>query len=237
MSLPKRTKAPLRAISGLFAALLLIAVACPASAKTAPKATAKAIAVVVTPSGSHLVGNPHAPVRLVEYISYTCPHCAAFEAESAAPLRASYITTGNVSLEVRHWPRDPIDLTAAALAACAEPRQFLGLHHALMQAQPKLAGVSIEQLRHWGTMDARAAAHEIAAATQLYAIGAGFGVDRAKADRCFADTALLRRIAVQGEDGSKQGVKGTPTFFLNDMRIYDTVTWAMLAPQIAARLP
>jgi hypothetical protein len=49
-----------------------------------------------------LLGNPrNAPVKLVEYISYTCPHCAHFEAESDAQLRIGFIATGKGSIEVR----------------------------------------------------------------------------------------------------------------------------------------
>ena len=217
--------------------VLLIAAAFLGAASPAPKSSAANAPVSVTPAGSHLIGNPQAPVRLVEYISYTCSHCAAFDAEGALPLQTGYLATGKVLLEVRHWPRDPIDLAAAALAGCGDPAGFPALHHALMQAQPKLVSASVDQVRHWMTLDASAASHEIAGVMNLYAIGAKYGVDRAHADRCFADTAYLRRIAAQGQDGSKLGVKGTPAFFINGLLIYDTVTWGLLQPQLAARLP
>jgi hypothetical protein len=59
------------------------------------------------------MGNPQAR-RLVEYMSYTCPHCAHFEAESALALRNGPIASGKGSFEVRHLLRDPIDATIAA---------------------------------------------------------------------------------------------------------------------------
>src|SRR5690242_131267 len=66
--------------------------------------------ISVTPAGSHLLGNPAAPVKLIEYISYTCPHCAHFQREADAPMRITYLQPGKVQVEVRHLVRDPIDM-------------------------------------------------------------------------------------------------------------------------------
>ena len=54
--------------------------------------------ITIAPSGSHIIGNPDAKVKLVEYMSYTCPHCAAFEAESATPLRADFVAAAEKAI-------------------------------------------------------------------------------------------------------------------------------------------
>src|SRR6478735_1491986 len=74
--------------------------------------------------GSFVQGNPDAKLKLVEYLSFTCPHCAHFEHEAIGPLTAKYIRTGLVSYEVRHAVRDGYDLAATLLARCSGPGPF-----------------------------------------------------------------------------------------------------------------
>src|SRR6476469_2811308 len=71
-----------------------------------------------TTHDSYVLGNPNAKLKLVAFISYTCPHCAAFDKEAEAPLRLTLIGTGKGSLEVRSFLRDPVDLTVAMLTHC-----------------------------------------------------------------------------------------------------------------------
>src|SRR3546814_16790857 len=81
------------------------------------------------------MGNPAAPVKLIEYLSYTCPHCAAFSAESAAVLRGRMVKSGKVSLELRNAVRDKLDLAAAALARSAGTQGFFAASDALFARQ------------------------------------------------------------------------------------------------------
>jgi len=76
-----------------------------------------------TPEGGFRIGNPNAPIKLVEYASHTCPHCAEFSVTGAAPLDA-YVGKGTVSYEIRNLVRDPVDLTVAMLARCGPPEAF-----------------------------------------------------------------------------------------------------------------
>src|SRR5690606_35752266 len=66
---------------------------------------------VVPTEFGHRIGNPNAKVKLVEYLSYTCPHCAEFARQGEAPIKLGYLAPGKVSIEIRHLVRDPIDLT------------------------------------------------------------------------------------------------------------------------------
>ena len=76
-----------------------------------------------TPEGGFVIGNPNAPLKLVEYASHTCSHCAAFSQEGAAKLD-EYVAKGTVSYEIRNQIHDPIDLTIALLARCGTPASF-----------------------------------------------------------------------------------------------------------------
>ena len=90
---------------------LLAAVAL--TAATAPRPWT-AVATPVA-NGSYLIGNPKARVKLVEYVSYTCPHCAHFTHESDAALGAM-VRSGSTSIELRNQVHDGFDLAAATLA-------------------------------------------------------------------------------------------------------------------------
>ena len=77
----------------------------------------------VTPDGGYVIGNPDAPLKLVEYASHTCHVCAQFSQEGAAGMD-EYVATGVVSYEIRTLIRDPIDLTISMLARCGAPGAF-----------------------------------------------------------------------------------------------------------------
>src|SRR3546814_914017 len=81
--------------------------------------------------GGFVMGKPDARTSLVEYISYTCSHCAEFTQKAAAPLKINWISTGAINVEIRNAVRDRYDLTAALLARCGGATKFFGNHHAL----------------------------------------------------------------------------------------------------------
>lgn len=190
---------------------------------------------------SHVLGNPAAPVRLVEYISYTCPHCAHFEMESEAPLRLGFIATGKGSIEVRSFVRDPIDMTAALLTHCGPPARFFGNHAAFLRAQDEwlanMGKLSEAQKGRWQNPDFAARTRAIANDFGFYALMARRGYDRAAVDRCLADKGLAERLARHTQEAAeKDFINGTPGFVLNGTPLAGTYTWAALKPQLEARL-
>src|SRR5207237_7803105 len=89
----------------------------------------------VNPTGSGFVmGNPRAAVKLVEYGSYTCPHCAAFQKEGLAALKSRYIAPGKVSFEFRSFVRNGPDYALSLLALC-EPGKAAPRTEALFATQ------------------------------------------------------------------------------------------------------
>ena len=94
-------------------------------------------AVSLTPQGGHLIGNPDAPVRLIEYASYTCRDCAAYNLQSEGVLGLAYLPSGRVAVEVRLLNETPIDLAAAMLANCGDPARFPLNHNALLRSQAR----------------------------------------------------------------------------------------------------
>jgi protein-disulfide isomerase len=219
-----------------FAFLALAGLA--AAAGAAPKTVGWNYVVSLGADGSHVLGNPAAPVKLAEYISYTCPHCAQFTTESEGPLRIGYLSSGKVSVEVRHLLRDPIDLTVAMLTNCGPKEKFFLNHSAFMRSQDTwirpMVSATPAQKQRWvsGTLLQRNQA--IANDFRFYAIMQSRGYDRMTADKCLADQALAQRLGKQAQQGYSLGIRSTPSFTINGKLLDDTSEWSELRPQLDA---
>lgn len=187
-----------------------------------------------TPTAAWTIGNPAARVKLVEWGSYTCPHCAHFAAESQVPLERKLIRSGQVSLTVRHVVRDPLDLAAVAVARCGGPAGFVRRHHALFAAQGSWLDKGGAYLQANGDALAKlprpAAFRRIADNAGLSAIGRASGLTDAQLAACFTAPAL-ERAGTLGDSPAE--VQGTPSFYVNG-RLVEGFDWAALQPQLAA---
>ena len=187
-------------------------------------------------TGSYRIGNPAAKVKLVEYVSYTCPHCAHFTAESAAVLKGRMIRSGSVSLEVRNTIHDKLDLLAAMLARCVGPAAFPRFHDTLFARQPQWVaagmaydGANAERLRG---RPAPAQMRALADGAGLTALARGAGMTNAAVTRCFTDPKVLERtLAVS--NATNPEVRGTPAFEI-DGRLVQGITWPGLEPMLRA---
>lgn len=191
---------------------------------------------VATPvaSGSYLIGNPKARVKLVEYVSYTCPHCAHFEKEADATLDAM-VRSGSTSVEIRNQVHDGIDLAAATLARCAGAAAFPKVHAAFFARQEQWyeraaawAEGNRERVKSWPQLAQLSA---IAEGAGLPAIAREAGAPAAAIAACFANDAAVKRTIAVSEATSK--VQGTPAFEING-RLIQNVGWAELQPQLRA---
>lgn len=240
----------LKTIGLIMAALIGTALLAAASRPNPPSAAAPAgagaktnwnIVVARTALDSHLLGNPNAAIKLVEYISYTCPHCAHFAEESDAQLRIGFIAPGKGSIEVRSFVRDPVDMTVALLAHCGPPAKFFGNHSAFLRHQvtwmAPVERLTDAQRQRWSNPDFAARTRAIASDLGLYSLMEARGYNRPALDRCLADRALADRLAKNTKDaGEKDFVTGTPSFVLDGVPLSGTYSWAVLKPQIEARL-
>lgn len=188
--------------------------------------------VAVTPQGGYRVGNPNARVKLVEYVSYTCPHCAHFTVEAEAPLRDRFVATGQGSIEYRPFVRNRIDIAAALIATCGPASKFPGNHTLILQRQEQWlrGGSEGEQ-----TSDFGAAMRSIAADYKLYELIAPRGYTRAQLDTCLGNRAAADRLAKQTQFAVTQlKVSGTPSFLI-DGRLQDVHDWNGLRPLLPIR--
>ena len=196
--------------------------------------------VNVTEAGGHVLGNPGAPAKLTEYVSYTCDHCAAFQRESNAPLRIAYVQPGKVSVKVQHLLRDPIDLTVAMLTNCGNPKGFFKRHHTFLYNQDKwmakLPAITRERRQHWSHGEMRNRLRAVARDFGFYEMMKRQGYSRTRVDACLGDTAMAQRLVAQTEAARKLGVKGTPSFAINGTLLTGTHSWTALQPKLKAVL-
>ncbi|UAK26170.1 thioredoxin domain-containing protein [Sphingomonas nostoxanthinifaciens] len=193
-----------------------------------------------TPNGSFVEGNPDAKVKLVEYLSLTCPHCAKFEGEAIAPLTAKYVRTGLVSYEVRHALRDPFDFAASLLARCNGPEQFFVVMPIVYAQQPQWA----ERASQWSTTSApkdEMAPEKLlplaASGAGLDALFAAHGVAPAKAQACLTDPHERDTLsAMANEAWHRPNFPGTPAFLINGVAADGVATWPDLDKRLAAAL-
>lgn len=186
--------------------------------------------------GGHLFGNPEAEKKLIEFMSYTCSHCAEFARKGDAAIKLSYVPTGKISYEVRHLIRDPVDLTAALLTHCGDEKKFGGNHEAIMyrfdEWMAKARNATQAQRSRWqfGTNSARFQA--IASDLDFYEIMETRGYRRADLDRCLSDEAKAKALAdTSAADVAKYQLTGTPSFVL-DGKLLEAHDWPSLEKRL-----
>jgi protein-disulfide isomerase len=218
------------------------AAALAAPAATAPAPGRKASSAVVnwnrtvaaTPEGGVRKGNPNARVKVVEYASLTCPHCADFAKASSGPL-SSAVSSGKVSFEYRPYILNGIDAAATVLARCASPANFFRLVDSLFATQAewveKVSGMSPAQKSQLNALPENAVLIRIAEIGGMLPLAARAEVPAARAKACLADPARLDRLGAIAEAAQALGVHGTPTFFINGRNV-GSHDWSSLQPLI-----
>ena len=192
--------------------------------------------VTTTPTGSYVLGNPAAKVRLVEYLSYTCPHCAHFTNAAAIPLRQNYIRSGKVAVELRHAVRDGLDLTAALLARCGNQASFFTRSEAVFANQDAMfAKIDAWQAANPAPTDMDAAVKAFAGASGLSALMAKQGVPLARQNQCLANPQMRATLEAQAKEAwETRKISGTPTFLLGDQTFGGD--WTAVDTQLRAKV-
>jgi protein-disulfide isomerase len=201
--------------SAAFACAILIA----SSAQAAP-AKDWSQNFTETAVGAFMAGNPAAPNKVVEYMSYTCPHCASFEVSEAPKIKNPYVSSGKASFEIRNLVLNQVDLTLAMLARCGGKGRYFGNHKYLMANQKTILGKA--SLISAGTQDKlksqNITAFMIGAYTDmgLKQMVAQRGITDAQARACLADPSALNKIISLSQGGTeKYNLDHTPSFLIN----------------------
>ena len=186
------------ALLGVLSALLISPL--PAKAAAPHPLLADAQTVLALSKDDRILGNPEAPITIVEYASLTCPHCAHFTNDVLPELKKKWIDTGKAKLVLRDYPLDEPALRAAMIARCAPPDRYYAYVDTFFGAQEK-----------WAT-----ARDYRDALARLVKLG---GMSREEFDNCLKNTALENKIVEGRLIASKElDVNSTPTFFINGIK-------------------
>ncbi len=214
----------------------------PAPAKPAAKPASWLDTVVATPQGGFRQGNPNAKVKLLEFGSLTCSHCAAFAHEGVPTLRAKYVATGKVSYEYRPFILNGVDFAPSLLVRCQPPAAALKLIDAFYEAQPQWTLPFTKPLpddaqKKIAALPENQQITAFAAQGQLDAFMRTRGMTRARFDACTSDKAGINKLNEIRDDANKNyNLTGTPTFAINGKTLADTANWAKLKPALDAAL-
>ena len=230
----------------LAAPLALALAACGSGAEETGEIEGDAIAAIPAPAGTEwrttaamtedggvLVGNPEAPLKLIEYGSLTCPTCARFSMEGSEPLH-EYIDTGVVSFELRQFAiHGPLDLLLGRLTQCGPVEAVVPLSDQVWQSyETIMAPIQSNQAAFEQAMSLPIEQRFVTAAETMGYLDffAARGISEDQGRQCLADTAKLSEQAdFTQKYGSEFNITGTPTFQLNG-RTLEANTWAALEP-------
>ena len=175
---------------------------------TRPNSPPPAVAVAATPDKTallglqatdHVLGDPKAPVTIIEYASLTCSHCAHFHVMVLPELKKKYLDTGKARLIYRDYPLDQVAAKASQLAECAGNERYFAVLDMMFRGQAQWV----------------AAADPIAEVAKSLRI-AGMGDNEVKA--CLANEAVANGVVADFRGGETLGVTSTPTLFINGMQ-------------------
>jgi protein-disulfide isomerase len=178
--------------------MLILAVACGLALAGCSKSGGAASPAV----GDMTMGKADAPVKVVEYASATCPHCARFNAEVFPAFKKKYIDTGKVHYTFRELLTPPNEVAAAAflMARCAGKDKYFAAVDAVFRSQPEMASSG----------DFRGV---------LLRIAQSMGMTEAQFDACVSDEKSLKALNERIEKAGDQQIRSTPTFLVNGKKV------------------
>jgi protein-disulfide isomerase len=197
-----------------FAAVAVLALAA-AGAGAAQPVVDQSYLLQPGPLPDHALGDPAAPVTIVEYASLTCHHCEAFHKEVWPALKEKFVDTGKVRFILREFPFDTPGAAGFMLARCAK------------ENRNEVVDLLFRNADSW--------AHSNRPLNALAEVMREAGMERPAFEQCLRDQALLEAIeAAQKRAHERFEVSQTPTFFVNGRRHVGILTLERLEQMIEA---
>ena len=156
-----------------------------------------------------VIGAPDAPLRVIEYASFTCPHCARFHEKTYGDLKKKYIDTGKIKFVFREVYFDKYGIWASLIARCAGPKKFFALTNMLLSSQ-----------RIWAR-----AGDDLAIVNELSKIARLAGMEEEQIQSCLRDGNKIKAlVAWYKENATADGVRSTPSFMI-DGQLYSNMDY------------
>ena len=147
-----------------------------------------------------VLGDPNAPVTIIEYASFTCPHCKNFHEGTFKKLKKNYIDEGKVKFILRDVYFDRYGLWAAMVARCDNSEKFYGIVDEIFRRQAE-----------WTKGD-----EDIQIANNLRKIGLSIGMDSSTIGACLSDGDMAQALVdVYQKNAEKDKISSTPSFIIN----------------------
>lgn len=167
-----------------------------------------------------VMGSADAPITLIEYASFTCPHCASFHDSVLKPLKADYVETGKVKFIFRDVYFDKFGLWASMVARCGGPEKFFGMADLLMKSQSE-----------WTR-----AGDPVAIAGELRKTGRLAGLSDDQLNACMQDEAKAKSLVAWYEKNvAEDDISGTPTMIIDGEK-HSNMSYADLKVILDAKL-
>lgn len=165
------------------------------------------------------MGEVDAPVEIVEYASFTCPHCATFHEGAFENLKADYVDTGRASFTFREVYFDRYGLWASMIARCGGEARFFGIADMLFAEQGDWTEGEPAEI-----------------AENLKRIGLKAGLSREEVDACLTDSETADALVARYQEyAERDGVRSTPSFLI-DGELYSNMSYAEFREVLETRL-
>lgn len=168
-----------------------------------------------------VLGDADAPIELIEYASYTCPHCATFHTAVFEPLKKDYIDTGKVKFVYREVYFDKFGLWASMVARCGGEMRYFGVQKMLFDEQAEwLAGGK-------DTMEI---------VENLRKIGKRAGLTDENLDACLNDGEMAEQLYAKfTKEVEEYDINATPTLVIDGEK-HSNMSYADLKEILDAKL-
>ena len=164
------------------------------------------IPIKISIDNDPIIGNPNAPITIIEFSDFQCPFCARFHVETLPSIMDEYINDGQVKLVFRDFPIQSIHpnaLPASVAAECAnEQKKFKEMHDVLFENQKEWSNQSIDNVM-----------------IKFNQYASKIGLEEEKFDSCLKNGKYIEEIQKDLDDGRTYGISGTPGFFVGNDQI------------------
>jgi len=167
------------------------------------------------------LGDPNAPIEIIEYASYTCPHCARFHSDVFPELKANFIDTGKVHFIFRPVYFDGPGLWADMLARCTgDTDKYFGI-----------AGILFERQAEWSR-----ASSQSGVAQGIVSVGNQAGIDEETVLACLQDNDKAQALVADFQsNAARDKIEGTPSFMIDGV-LTDNMSYASFAQLLNEKL-
>ena len=166
------------------------------------------------------LGDPNAPIEMVEYASFTCPHCARFHQSAFKEIKANYIDTGKVHFGYREVFFDRPGLWASLIARCGGPLRFFSIVEMIYEKQAEWV----------------ASGDPAVIAEELEKLGKVAGLDQETVSACMQNADLAQNLnSWYKVNADRDGIRSTPSFMI-DGQLVSNMSYAEFAALLDAKL-